>query len=405
MTESLATPKSNRLHIGIFGRGNSGKSTLLNALTGQELAVVSPVSGTTTDPVSKAAEITGIGPCLFIDTAGFDDNGQLGELRVEKTRQAAKSIDIALLVVDGGLAPAENAPELGWLKLFRQAGTPVILLVNKIDLQGKETAAIWQQATGLQPLSISALRKEGLEEVFAEIDRLRPENYDLEDITGQLASPGDRVMLVMPQDIEAPKGRLILPQVQTIRHLLDKGCLVTCVKLTEMEEALASLKEPPNLIITDSQAFKQVAILCPKESLLTSFSVLFAGIKGDLAFFVESARKLREMPARGRILIAEACTHKPIQEDIGRVKLPRLLRKKLGAEIEIQIVGGKDFPADLSQFDLIIHCGGCMFNRKYMLSRVKAAKAQKVPMTNYGVAIAELLGILGKVALPDSPRR
>ena len=399
----METPKGNRLHIGIFGRVNSGKSSLLNALTGQELAVVSAVPGTTTDPVKKAVELRGIGPCLLIDTAGFEDEGELGALRLDKTKAAASEADMALLVVSATEKPGEDTPEMRWLKLFRRRSTPVILVLSKTDLDAPLTwqAKSWQKLTGLKPLLVSARGRQGLGELIEQINRLRPENYDLEDITGSLTKAGDKVLLVMPQDIEAPKGRLILPQVQTIRHLLDKGCLVNCCKNGEMAAMLAALKEAPDLIITDSQAFRQVEELCPEESKLTSFSVLFAGVKGDLPFFVESARKLSALAPTAKILIAEACTHQPLHEDIGRVKLPRLLRKKLGEEISIEVVGGKDFPADLSTYDLIIHCGGCMFNRKYMLSRVKAAKEQGVPMTNYGVAIAALLGILDKVSLPE----
>ena len=399
----VETPKGNRLHIGIFGRVNSGKSSLINALTGQELAVVSEVPGTTTDPVKKAVELRGIGPCLLIDTAGFEDEGELGALRLDKTKAAASEADMALLVVSATEKPGEDTPEMRWLKIFRRRNTPVILVLSKTDLDAPLTwqAKSWQKLTGLKPLLVSARDRQGLGELIEQINHLRPENYDLEDITGSLTKAGDKVLLVMPQDIEAPKGRLILPQVQTIRHLLDKGCLVNCCKTSEMKAMLAALKEPPALIITDSQAFKQVEELCPKESRLTSFSVLFAGLKGDLPFFVASAQKLSTLDHTARILIAEACTHQPLHEDIGRVKIPHLLRKKLGDQLTIDTVGGKDFPEDLTEYDLIIHCGGCMFNRKYMLSRVKAAKEQGVPMTNYGVAIAELLGILSKVSLPE----
>lgn len=399
----LETPKGSRLHIGIFGRVNSGKSSLINALTGQDLAVVSEVPGTTTDPVKKAVELRGIGPCLLIDTAGFEDEGELGSLRLDKTKDAAREADMALLVVSAEEKPGDDTPEMRWLKIFRKRGTPVILVLSKTDLDAPLTwqAKSWQKLTGLRPVLVSAQEKNGLAELIEQINELRPENYDLDDITGNLAKAGDKVLLIMPQDIEAPKGRLILPQVQTIRHLLDKGCLVNCCKTGEMEAMLASMKEPPDLVITDSQAFKQVEELCPKESKLTSFSVLFAGVKGDLPFFVASAKKLATLDHTARILIAEACTHQPLHEDIGRVKLPRLLRKKLGEKITIDIVGGKDFPEDLSGYDLIIHCGGCMFNRKYMMCRVCQAQGQGVPMTNYGVAIAALLGILGKVALPE----
>lgn len=398
----METPRGNRLHIGIFGRVNSGKSTLINALTGQQLSVVSDVPGTTTDPVRKAAELRGIGPCLFIDTPGFEDEGELGSLRLEKTKEAASQADIALLVVSAQEKPGADTPEMRWLRLFRQKGTPVILLLSKADLEAplEWQARSWQKLTGLKPLLLSATGRQGMKELLAKIEELKPENYDLEDLTGSLAGPGDMVLLVMPQDIEAPKGRLILPQVQTIRHLLDKGCLISCCKTGDLEASLASLGEPPHLIITDSQAFRQVAGLCPPGTKMTSFSLLFAGVKGDLPYFVESARKLEKLEGKARILIAEACTHQPLHEDIGRVKIPRLLRQKLGEEVQIAMAAGKDFPSELGKYDLIIHCGGCMFNRKFMLSRVKAAKEQGVAMTNYGVAIAQLLGILSKVALP-----
>ena len=394
------TTRGNRLHIGLFGRRNAGKSSLINALTGQSVATVSAVPGTTTDPVYKAMELHGVGPVVFIDTAGFDDEGELGQLRVEKTEQAARETDIALLLFSG----LDMAEELKWLAIFRQQKTPVILVVSCTDEReaaGEALTKAVEEATGVCPLQVSAVKKQGLEELRQELIRVLPEDYEQPSITGDLCQAGDLVLLVMPQDIQAPKGRLILPQVQTLRELLDKGCQALCCTTDRLQETLARLKEPPQLIITDSQAFKEVYPLKPQGTLLTSFSVLFAAFKGDMDYFLAGAEKLLQLKESAHVLIAEACTHKPLQEDIGRVKLPRLLRKKIGANLQMDIVSGKDFPEDLSGFDIIIHCGACMFNRKLVLSRVKACREQGVPMTNYGLAIAALLGILSRVALPD----
>ena len=394
------TTRGNRLHIGLFGRRNAGKSSLINALTGQSVATVSAVPGTTTDPVYKAMELHGLGPVVFIDTAGFDDEGELGQLRVEKTEQAARETDIALLLFSG----LDMAEELKWLAIFRQQKTPVILVVSCTDEReaaGEALTKAVEEATGVCPLQVSAVKKQGLEELRQELIRVLPEDYEQPSITGDLCQAGDLVLLVMPQDIQAPKGRLILPQVQTLRELLDKGCQALCCTTDRLQETLARLKEPPQLIITDSQAFKEVYPLKPQGTLLTSFSVLFAAFKGDMNYFLAGAEKLLQLKESAHVLIAEACTHKPLQEDIGRVKLPRLLRKKIGDGLQIDIVSGKDFPENLSGFDIIIHCGACMFNRKLVLSRVKACREQGVPMTNYGLAIAALLGILSRVALPD----
>ena len=397
------TTRGNRLHIGLFGRRNAGKSSLINALTGQAAAVVSAVPGTTTDPVYKAMELHGIGPVVFIDTAGFDDEGELGQLRVEKTEQAARETDIALLLFSG----LEMAEELKWLAVFRQQKTPVILVVSGVD--GREDAGevlvkAVEEATGICPLQVSAVKKQGLEELRQELIRVLPEDYEQPSITGDLCQVGDLVVLVMPQDIQAPKGRLILPQVQTLRELLDKGCQAVCCTTDRLAGTLEKLKAPPQLIITDSQAFKEVYPLKPEGTLLTSFSVLFAAFKGDMDYFLAGAEKLLQLPGKAHILIAEACTHKPLQEDIGRVKLPRLLRKKIGDGLQIDIVSGKDFPRDLTGYDMVIHCGACMFNRKYVLNRVHEAQVQRTAMTNYGLAIAALLGILPMVALPNGQK-
>lgn len=393
------TPRANRLHIGLYGRRNSGKSTLVNALTGQQVATVSAVPGTTTDPVYKAMELHGIGPVVFIDTAGFDDVGDLGKLRVEKTELAAKETDIALVLFNN----ADISKELDWVKKFQAVKTPVIAVISQIDKlsdKGKALQARIKAETGKQAIMVSAAAGDGIEALRAEMIRQLPEDYEQESITGSLCQAGDVVLLVMPQDIQAPKGRLILPQVQTLRELLDKKCLVMSCTTDCLENTLAALTKPPKLIITDSQAFKAVHALKPAASLLTSFSVLFAGFKGDINYFVESAKKLKSLPPKAHILIAEACTHRPLSEDIGRIKLPRLLRKTLGEDLQIDITAGRDFPKNLSGIDFVIHCGACMFNRKYVLSRVAECQAQNIPMSNYGVTIAALLGILADVELP-----
>lgn len=389
------TPRANRLHIGIFGRRNAGKSSLINALTNQEIALVSPVAGTTADPVYKSMEIHGIGPVVFVDTAGFDDEGDLGKLRVEKTRETVEKIDVALVV----FTDLENSLELSWIKLFQKKGTPVIAVVNKVDVRtdAEEIAAAVHQQSGLMPILASALDGTGMEEIRNELRRAIPEDYDTVSIIGSLAGPGDTVLLVMPQDIQAPKGRLILPQVQTLRELLDRKCIVTSITTDQMDAALAALVFPPHLIITDSQVFRQVYEKKPAESKLTSFSILFANYKGDLAYFAESASAIESLTESSRVLIAEACTHALVGEDIGREQLPRLLKKRIGPGLQVDIVSGKDFPKDLSQYDLIIHCGACMFNRKLVMSRVEQAKIQHIPMTNYGVTLAYLNGILDQI--------
>ncbi len=390
------TPSANRLHIGLFGKRNSGKSSLVNALTGQNIALVSDVAGTTTDPVQKAMEIHGLGPCLFIDTAGFDDEGDLGRLRVEKTRQALEKTDLALLVfTDEG-----DEMETGWYRQICAKNIPVVAVLNQVDkLTDPTTTAQRLQEKLEQPVvPVSAATGQGVDKLLAALVRAVPEGFGQESITASLVSPSDIVLLVMPQDIQAPKGRLILPQVQTIRDLLDRRCVVVCATTDRLDEALAGLKEPPKLIITDSQVFAQVYEKKPPQSLLTSFSVLFAKFKGDINAFVQGAAAIDQLTADSRVLIAEACTHAPLQEDIGRVKIPRLLRKRVGESLQVDIVSGTDFPADLSGYQLVIHCGACMFNRKYVLSRIEQAQKQGVPITNYGVAIAKLSGILDKVS-------
>ena len=354
------TPNANRLHIALFGRRNSGKSSLINALTGQDIALVSNTPGTSTDLVSKAMEIQGIGPCLFIDTPGFDDEGELGELRISRTLKAIEKTDIALLLCEDTTFFHEK--EI--LALLKEKNIPVIPVLNKIDIRenSDHLATYIEEQCKISPLLISAKEKIGIELIR-----------------------------------QAPKGRLILPQVQTIRELLDKKCLVMTCTTDKFSATLQALARPPKLIITDSQVFKAIYEQKPKESELTSFSVLFAGYKGDIHYYVESAAVIERLTESSRVLIAEACTHAPLSEDIGRVKLPRLLRKRIGENLQIDMVTGTDFPQDLTPYSLVIHCGACMFNRKYVLSRIERAREQHIPMTNYGVAIAFLNGILDQI--------
>lgn len=398
------TPNANRLHIALFGKRNSGKSSLINALTGQDTALVSDTPGTTTDSVQKAMEIHGIGPCLFIDTPGFDDEGELGNRRIERTWKAVEKTDIALLLCAGGSSAEETGEpdfteELHWLEQLKAKNIPTILLINKTDIR-KNTASLAiriKETFGSQPIPVSAKEKTGVELIRQAILEKLPEDFDQQSITGSLVTEGDLVLLVMPQDIQAPKGRLILPQVQTMRELLDKKCLIMSCTTDKLQETLQALSRPPKLIITDSQVFKTVYEQKPEESRLTSFSVLFAGYKGDIRYYVKSASAIGSLTESSRVLIAEACTHAPLSEDIGRVKLPHLLRKRIGEKLSIDIVAGTDFPQDLTPYSLVIHCGACMFNRKYVLSRIERARLQNVPMTNYGVAIAFLNGILNQI--------
>ena len=393
------TPRSERLHIALFGRRNVGKSSLINALTGQHTALVSDVPGTTTDPVVKSMEILPLGPCVLIDTAGFDDTGKVGDLRTERTREVIKQTDFAIIVTDGATLDDEAA----WAGMLKQANVPFVAVLNKIDLLKDVSTALLADIAkqlGSDVIPVSAMNGTGLDLLRQSLAGLAPDNAN-QSLTGQLAIPGDVVLLVMPQDKQAPKGRLILPQVQTLRDLMDKRCIAICCTTEDIDSTLAALHEPPRLIITDSQVFDIVEQKKPVESLLTSFSVLMAAHKGDIHYFIESAPAIDRLTERSRVLIAEACTHAPLAEDIGREKIPRLLRKRVGENLTVNIVAGKDFPDDLSSYDLVIHCGGCMFNRKFMLSRVKQCRQQGVPMTNYGITIAHIKGILNKVSLPS----
>ncbi len=413
------TPRSERLHIGIFGNRNAGKSSLINALTGQNVSVVSEVAGTTTDPVYKAMELHGFGPVVFIDTPGLDDTGDLGKLRVEKTLEALEKTDVAVLVLDSAdTTSGANFDE--WRERIKAKNIPIITVVNKCDkiAEGSTncdasdgavcaTCATAENSTNTDGdasapdiLYVSAANGTNIEKLRERIVKAVPESFFETTITGNLLSGGELVLLVMPQDIEAPKGRLILPQVQTIRELLDKKCAVMSCTADTIDMTLSCLSKPPSLIITDSQAFKEVYPKVPAESRLTSFSILFAAYKGDMNAFLSGAEALSKLKDGSHVLIAEACTHPPTNEDIGRDKIPTLIRKKIGENILFDFVRGADFPDDLSKYQLIIHCGACMFNRQHVMSRIARASAQGVPICNYGIALAYLNGILDKVVHP-----
>lgn len=399
MSNLNSAPRSVRLHIGLFGIRNSGKSSLFNLMSGHSTSVVSPIAGTTTDPVYKAIELYGLGPCVLIDTAGFDDEGSLGKLRIEKTEDAFKKTDVAVLLFP--LDEQDFTKEFEWAKKIQDAKKPLLIIVSKSDLVDDSSAIVKEIKDKLKidALVLSTFEKDIQHRVREAIIRLQPERDGKKSIVDGLVKKGDVVMLVMPQQINAPQGRLILPQVQTTRDLLDHHCIVISVTADEMEEGIKSLKSPPSLIITDSQVFAYVYERKPEKSRLTSFSVLLAGVKGDVEEFALGASMIDRLNSKSKVLIAEACTHAPLEEDIGRVQIPRLLRNKIGESLQIDMVSGTDFPDDLSSYDLVIHCAGCMFNRSYMMSRLKEAKSQNVPMTNYGITLAQLSGILEKIEL------
>ncbi|MBR2367748.1 MAG: [Alistipes sp.] len=387
------TPSSERVHIAIYGRCNAGKSTLMNCLTGQQTAIVSEIAGTTTDPVRKAIEINGLGAAVIIDTPGLDDRTQLGGERVTRSTRTLDQTDIAIILfTDQG-----TDVEMATIEECRIREIPYIVVLAQVDRIADVEALKRdiEALTSKRVIAISAERGEGIEALREAIVALR--STEQRYITEGFCKAGDSVLLVMPQDKSAPKGRLIQPQVQTIRELLDRGCTPICCTPDGMPAALAALSRAPELIITDSQAFDAVYALKPEGSTLTSFSILFARYKGDIALFMEGVKALGKITSSSRILIAEACTHTPQNEDIGRVKLPRILRKRFGEELQIDIVGGADYPEDLTPYDLVIHCGACMFNRRHVLSRVERARKQGVAITNYGVILAALSGILQRV--------
>ena len=382
-----------RTHIAILGRCNAGKSTLINRLTGQDVSIVSDTRGTTTDPVQKAMEINGLGATIIIDTPGVDDDTLLGSERTARISKVLDKTDIAVVLLTDEPCKAER----NLIEECRVREIPVIAALTHIDRMDDYPTlqATLSRQLGREVIAISALTGEGIDILMESIVALRSTEERL--ITEGFCKAGDCVLLVMPQDKSAPKGRLIQPQVQTLRELLDRGCTPICCTPDRMADTLATLVAPPQLIITDSQAFEEVYRLKPEASVLTSFSILFARYKGDIQLFVEGAKVLDKITTSSHILIAEACTHTPQQEDIGRVKLPRLLRKRFGEGLQIDIVSGADYPEDLTPYDLVIHCGACMFNRKHVLSRIERARQQGVAITNYGVILASLTGVLSRV--------
>ena len=380
------TPSSERLHIGFFGMRNAGKSSLVNAVTGQSLALVSDIKGTTTDPVRKAMELLPLGPVVIIDTPGLDDEGVLGEMRVKRAKEVLSGVHIAVLVVDALKGMSEEDKALA--NEIESRKTPLVIAMNKSDLLGKVP-----ENEG-NTVYVSAGENTGINELKEKIATLSETAKSERKILADLVSKGDIVMLVTPIDESAPKGRLILPQQQTIRELLEIGCITLVVQVEEIAEALGKLNAAPKLVITDSQVFGKVAELLPRDMKLTSFSILFARYKGDLEAVVQGADKLSHLKDGDRILISEGCTHHRQCKDIGTVKLPGWIKSFSGKELEFAFTSGSEFPDDLRDFALVVHCGGCTLNEKEMKQRLKRCQEQGVPVTNYGTAIAEMNGIL-----------
>jgi [FeFe] hydrogenase H-cluster maturation GTPase HydF len=395
----MRASKSFRLHIGIFGRRNAGKSSILNALTSQEVSIVSEIAGTTTDPVEKPMELLPLGPVLFIDTAGIDDTGALGQKRIQKTMAVFDRTDLGLLVTSYN--EWGDFEEL-ILKELNDRGTPVIVVFNKCDLH-PNGSCLSKSISGekIPTVETSVVSGQGIQELRVAILKYAPDDFiNRPGIVSDLVAPGEMAVLVVPIDKEAPKGRLILPQVQTIRDLLDNDSFCMVVKERELREAFTRLNKPPKLVVTDSQAFLKVAADTPPEIPLTSFSILFARYQGDLPEMVKGAMTIDKLKVGDKVLIAEACSHHPIGEDIGTVKIPRWLTQYVGGKLEFVHHRGHDFPENLSEFKLIIHCGACMWNRREMLSRLMKARMAGVPMTNYGLTIAYSLGIFERALQP-----
>ena len=393
------TPRGLRIQIGIFGRRNAGKSSFLNTVTRQQVSIVSDVAGTTTDPVEKAMELLPLGPVLFIDTAGIDDVGALGALRVEKSRKIIERADVAAIVCDAG---QWGEFEEGLVAEFTALETPVVVVFNKDDLASPSPALEADLTTrDIAHMRAVACEGRGATEFRQLLMQVVPEALITPPtILGDMVRGGDTVVLVVPIDLEAPKGRLIMPQVQTIRDLLDHDATCVVVKERELRNCLDNMKTPPALVVTDSQAFLKVAGDTPADVPMTSFSVLFARFKGDLPTFVEGARQIEHLAPGDKVLIAEGCTHHPIGEDIGRVKIPRWLTMHVGGKLDFTFFQGHDFPPDIDQYKLVIHCGSCTFNRREVLTRVMRCREAGVPITNYGVAIAYTLGIFERALAP-----
>ena len=392
------TPRGSRLHIAIYGRRNTGKSSLINALTNQEVAIVSSVPGTTTDPVFKSMEILPVGPVVIIDTAGIDDAGELGELRIKKTVGVLNKADLIILVLNRD--QVLDGREFDLVEHARQKGVPVVGALNKIDLNPEAGSADFEERLGIKVLPVSAVTRQGIEKLKQAIIRSAPKDWSAPTIVGDLINPGDTVVLVVPIDLAAPKGRIILPQVQTIRDILDHDAIALVVKEREIKKALAGLTERPKIVITDSQAFLKVDADTPKDVMMTSFSILFARYKGNLETLTAGALAVDRLKPGDKVLIAEACTHHRVADDIGTVKIPRWLRQQVGGELRFDWSSGIELPENLEQYQLIVHCGACMINRKEMLYRILQATNSGVPIVNYGVLIARMHGILRRALAP-----
>jgi len=396
------TPRGVRVHIALFGKRNAGKSSVINALTGQETAIVSEVEGTTTDPVFKAMEILPIGPCVIIDTAGIDDVGKLGELRIKKTLEVLDIADVALLIVDVSRSISDDDRLI--LDQFMEKKKPIIVVLNKLDTledgDHEQIANSLQKALNIPVVAVSALKMQRIKELKKAIISVIPEDEDKFKIVGDLINAGDFVVLVTPIDTAAPKGRLILPQQQTIRDILESDAIAIVTKEYELRETLSHLAKKPKLVITDSQVFLKVAADTPKDILMTSFSILFARQKGDLAEFIKGAKAIETLKDGDRILIAEGCTHHKQSDDIGSVKIPRWIRQRTGKQLEFEFSAGGTFTEDIKKYALIVHCGACMMNRTGMLSRIERSSHHHVPIVNYGILIAYVQGLLSRALEP-----
>lgn len=394
------TPSADRIHIGIFGKRNAGKSSIINAITGQNLAIVSDVKGTTTDPVQKAMELLPLGPVVMIDTPGLDDDGKLGEMRIRKAYQVLNKTDIAVLVVDSSVGVTVEDENI--LQKILEKDIPYVIVFNKSDLCSQDllTSGNTGQITPEHCISVSTVTGEHIQELKELIARQVPSDETEKHLVADLIRPGDFVVLVIPIDSAAPKGRLILPQQQTIRDILEAGAVAIAVKETELSDTLARLGSRPVLVITDSQAFQKVSAIVPQDIPLTSFSILFARYKGNLETVVQGAQTLDHLQDGDTILISEGCTHHRQCEDIGTVKLPNWIREHTGKELHFEFTSGTEFPDDLSGYRLVIHCGGCTLNEREMKYRLKCAQDQSIPITNYGTAIAHMNGILQRSIAP-----
>lgn len=398
----IETPRGNRVHIAIYGRTNAGKSSLINKITNQSISLVSETRGTTTDPVYKAMELLPIGPVVFIDTAGIDDITELGELRVKKTKEILNKMDIALLLISTEvvLENQELNYEKEWIREIKKREKPFIVILNKVDLVSVEKLQEIEEKVkrelGCEISKVTTSREESIQTIKNKIIEYAPKIVVEEKLIGDKIKIGDKILLVAPQDIQAPKGRLILPQVQVIRDILDNGGIPTVVTLDNLKEGLAIFQWKPDLVITDSQVFKTVDETLNREVPLTSFSIIMARAKGDLETLYRGAKRINSLKEGDRVLIAEACTHHQLKGDIAREKLPMLLQKKAG-RLEIDNCSGKDFPEDISKYSLVIHCGSCMLNRAETISRLGECSNKEIPITNFGMAIAEINGILDRV--------